>query len=496
MNSNLNNNNKKNNNWKGFENIIDYSEFYLLNKNTIYKAIIYINDSNIIINCKQYKISLNLNDISKLLRVQFNTLIEAYNFLINKFEENKIELYDIIRNRYMKFILNESKKKEHKIIEIILTYDIKNKDLIFKQINKLQNEIINLRTQINFLQTEYNALKVENKSLKLPKEKNIFHNAYIIEDSLADFYLDKTFCIFKSLNNISYLIYSNEKNLIVSYNLDTLQKIAEIHSNHKKYITNFRHYLDKINNRDLLLSISAKENNIKVWEITYWKCILNISNINLAGFLDSACLLYDNNNFIITSNSNQQNDSEPIKIFDFQGNKVKEINNSRNKTFFIDVYYENNDNDIYIMAGCTGCIKAFNYKRNNLYNIYSENNNYGHISVIVYNYNKVIKLIESCDDGNIRIWNFHSGNLLKKIKVSLNFLYGICLWDNNHIFVGCEDKTIKLVEINKGIIVKSIAGHNIDVLSLDKINLPNFGECLVSQGKKKGQIILWIKNNY
>ena len=42
--------------------------------------------------------------------------------------------------------------------------------------------------------------------------------------------------------------------------------------------------------------------------------------------------MYDNSNEIITCSSTKSKE-------------VKEINNSRNKTFFIDVYYENNDKD-------------------------------------------------------------------------------------------------------------------------------------------------------
>ena len=348
MKVNLNNNNNANNK-EGLENIIDYTEFYLLKFNSIIKIIIYLNNNYIFINCKQYKLILSLKDTSKLLKIKFSSLIEAYNFLINKFEDNQIEILEIIRYKNIKLILNINSNKNEEKKEIILTYDNQNKDFIFNVINKLQNEIINLKTQINILQSKNSILKKENESIKLYKEKMNFKNVCILPDSFADFYLDNTFCLFKSIDNIFYLIYSNQKNLIVSYNLNKFQKIAEIFSGHHKLITNFRHYLDKINNKDLVLSISAKENNIKVWEIKYWKCILNIANINLLGFLDSACLLYDNhNNFIITSNSNKQNIPEPIKIFNFQGNKIKEINNSQNQTFFIDVYYENRNNDIFL----------------------------------------------------------------------------------------------------------------------------------------------------
>ena len=37
--------------------------------------------------------------------------------------------------------------------------------------------------------------------------------------------------------------------------------------------------------------------------------------------------------------------------------------------------------------------------------------------------NNLIKLIDSCQDGKIRIWNFHSGDLLNKELV----------WDNHSL---------------------------------------------------------------
>ena len=86
-----------------------------------------------------------------------------------------------------------------------------------------------------------------------------------------------------------------------------------------------------------------------------------------------------------------------------------------------------------------------------LLKIYNDNDNKRHCSAIIYNEDKITKIIESSFDGNIRIWEFHSANLLKKIKVCNNdWLFGLCLWDNESIFVGCGDKTMKLIELKNG----------------------------------------------
>lgn len=37
-------------------------------------------------------------------------------------------------------------------------------------------------------------------------------------------------------------------------------------------------------------------------------------------------------------------------------------------------------------------------------------------------------------DGNIRIWDFNSSELLKKINISKNDLYSICIFNKKEIF--------------------------------------------------------------
>ena len=101
-------------------------------------------------------------------------------------------------------------------------------------------------------------------------------------------------------------------------------------------------------------------------------------------------------------------------------------------------------------------------------------------SIRIKNESNLIKLIESSVDGNIRIWNFHTGELLNKIYIN-TYLNGICLWNNDYLFVGCADKTIKIVDIKKTEVIDNISGHNNSVLVLAKVNIPKYGECLISQ---------------
>ena len=151
--------------------------------------------------------------------------------------------------------------------------------------------------------------------------------------------------------------------------------------------------------------------------------------------------------------------------------------------------------------------QSYCYEENKIYTSYYDYENYfikyigpkNYVSAIIFNEDKrkVTKIINSSMNGFIRIFNFHSGKLLSKILME-NSLYGICLWNKNNIFVGCGDHTIRLIDINKGVVVKNknLYGHNHLVCSIKKINHPKFGECLISQGLAKDNIELWINNKY
>ena len=70
----------------------------------------------------------------------------------------------------------------------------------------------------------------------------------------------------------------------------------------------------------------------------------------------------------------------------------------------------------------------------------------------------------------------------------------MCLWNDNYLFIGCRDKTIKIVEIKNGLIVNNLSGHNNYVITIKKIFHPKYGECLISQNWKESDIQLWTNN--
>ena len=391
----------------------------------------------------------------------------------------------------MKSIKNKKKKYKSKSVKKLYPY-------------KLNNNIINIKEENEISKIEK---EIKDKEKKLKKLKiGDFEMMNNISKTNVNYRGDKTFIIFKSINDILYLIYSKKKedknNSIISYNLIDLKKVTEIKNAHIEEISNFRHYLDKYNKRDLILSISAKDNNLKVWEINNYQFLLNINNINRKGFLKSACFLnYKNQIFILTSNYSHSENSDPIKIYDLNGNKIKEINYRNNHTFFIDTYYDIDMDTNYIITGNFGYVKSYDYNNNKKYHKYRDNkqsDHYEHHSVIIYNNEDIIKMIETSENGEIRIWDFHSKELLNKIKVSDNNydnLYGISLWNNDYIFIGCGN-AIKLLDLNEEKVIGNLIGHNFNVITLKTIVHPKYGECLISQDLYDGNIKLWINKMF
>ena len=326
---------------------------------------------------------------------------------------------------------------------------------------------------------------------------NLKYSFQVTDNSYGCFDLDNTFTVFKTISNILYLVYSTKYKSIVCYNLDELQKITEIKNHHKIHITNFRHFQDKVNKLDLIISISDRDNNVRIWNIYNWECILNIQDINATGYICSAYIINGGNqNYILSTNFNMMNPfdiSEPIKVLDFRGEKIKEINDSDKKTFFIDTYYDKNKLTNYILTGNLYYIKSYNYNLNQVYHKYFDSDTGCHISIIVYDDENegITKLIESCSDGNVRIWNFHSAELMKKIKVFDDWLFGICLWNKDYLFVGCKNTMIRLVDLNEGYIIKYLEGPKSGVFTIKKIIHPKYGECLLSQGYEGDQIKLY-----
>jgi hypothetical protein len=135
------------------ESEMNYNEYYLTIDNLIYKIIIIKNNNEIAIRYKNYEINYSKDDLSILINVNFKSINDAYNYIINIFEDNKVCIENINKNNELKLIL---KLSNDKIIDIILIYNGNKNDFIIDELYKYKKEINEIKVENNKLKEEIN----------------------------------------------------------------------------------------------------------------------------------------------------------------------------------------------------------------------------------------------------------------------------------------------------------------------------------------------------
>ena len=326
----------------------------------------------------------------------------------------------------------------------------------------------------------------KNKIMDFKFKKDITSNA-------ADYItLTQTFCVFKSLKGQTLLCWftrKRPKRTIEIYDLEKEIIIKSINNPHTNDVHCCRHFIDTKNNSDLLITCSY-DRSIKIWNIDNLESsILTIENAHSNGFIFSPCILshqYLNENYIISGA-----DDEFIKIFDFKGNVYQNYIKMDEYINFLDTYYDKDENRFFIINGNSANIKVFNLSDLSVYNIYIPKWHSSHAQIILHQnkYNNLVELIDSDMKGFIHVWDFHSAECLKTIEIK-TVLNGICLWDEQYLICTGRDKEIKIIDLNSQIIIRTLIGHTNETISVRKIYLDKYGECLISYGKD-GLIKLW-----
>ena len=351
-------------------------------------------------------------------------------------------------------------------------------------------------------------------SNKLKQSDNLTNNINIhfvknIINDVYNYYFDENyhynnFIIFNSISsNILYIVYS-KGNSICFFNLKDNRLLLQIKKAHEKAITIFRYYYDKINKRDLILSLSL-DGLIKLWNINNFECINTIDiietkykmNLFYTYICYSLCFLIENNNIYIVTAIKKGLNNIALKVIDLNGKIIKEIKNSEVEGiyYYIDSFYDDKQSKNFIVVSCLGMLISYDYNKNEIYHKYIDVSNNKKYKKFIIRNNKenMIELISSSYDGNIRIWNFHSNDLISVIKVHKAKLFDLCMWNDDFLCVGCETGRIKIIDlVNKKCckeLKKDLLGLNSSVTTIQKVIFSNNSEILVS--KCGNQITLW-----
>ena len=337
---------------------------------------------------------------------------------------------------------------------------------------------------INYQDIKYEETKiVEDEKIKFEFKKDITSN--------APTYCSATqmFCTFKSLKGESLIAWVTKDNTIELYDLEKDALIISVKDAHSKDIHSCRHFVDIKNNKDLLITCSY-DKSIRVWDIEKMeKPLIDIQNAHSNGFIFTSCILSHekmNENYIISGA-----DDESIKIFDFNGKFLDKNVKVSDYVNLLDVYYYKREKKFCVINANSHDIRIYNFDDLKIYKTYIEKNSSSHAHVLIQENEKDDKvyLIDSDMKGFIHIWDFDTEECLKTIFLQ-TIINGICFWNEQYIACTGRDKKIKIVDINEGKIVRLITGHEKETISVQKINIPKFGDCLVSHGKD-GLLKVW-----
>lgn len=437
------------------------------------------------LNIKTIKIEKNNNKniLSKKIKREINKEVynEKYNFIPLGVEEVKNLNKEIRQTNKIK---NKKELTYCKSIQELQYYQILNQ--VKKGEEDEEREERDEEEDESYNQFYYNE-EGEEEEDDVDDNNNASNNDNSDDDNESKLnckYLNKQIlsCIlFNSIDDALIFVHTTEKNSILFFDVGYNQKMSEIKNAHKNRIEKFSHILDKTNSRDLILSLS--DNDIKIWNINSLECIYTLRRIYKEGKIDACFVDYNNQIYIITSNNSTGIYTEPIFAFNLKGEKIKEIENSKNYTSNIKTYYE--DNIIYIIASNNNYMKSYNFNENKCYQLYmspKSTNRLLYYKKIYINKTKVNIILIGVNLYKMIFFNFHNGNFLKILNMSYEDEYPFFQYKKRIMILYPSDDIIKkLVDDYYG---------KYYILFDQEVYSPKYGKCYLTNDFNK--IIIWI----
>jgi len=320
-----------------------------------------------------------------------------------------------------------------------------------------------------------------------PKNLKFLYNFPI---EAFSFLHDNQFEIFNTIsNNNIYLIFNQYKSLLC-YDVLSKELVKTLNEIHEDDILSFRHYVK--NNKSDLIITSSRDNSIKIFDITNdWKNILKIENVgdnsNDEYFpINSVCLLtYNNIDYIISS----CNLDSYLKVFDFEGKKIKNFGEQIERINYIN-YYNDDKNKVCYIITLSNEVNSFFFESGKLHKKYFVSEETFIDNFVITEIDDKINLIFA-NLNQILLYNFLKGDLLYQINLNEDYwLHCICLWNNEYIISGGNDNLIHIINLKNKNEEEILKGHNNIVYTIMKIKI-NEKECLLSHEWGGGKIIMW-----
>jgi hypothetical protein len=434
-----------------------------------------------------------INEQKDMLIKLNNTIIELNNSLIEKENrikiiENKLEEKEVIINNLDIIIKNKE------INDNEISYQLKNTiNEINNELNLKYNELLNLISNL-----EHNEFikKINYKFEKDPQELKFRQN---IINSNASYGWNDIFEVYISRkDNKEYLVSPNNNN----YKLDVISllenKIIISLKGHNNHIRTIRYFINNINSEEYLIS-ADNDIIVIIWEITYDFNMKFKINTNYSDNIYSCLLLFDlinENNYIVTSSYAQleDNDKSATKLYSLENGQLIKyiIYSNKSAVYYLLSWYNKNNNKYYIIQFTFKAILINSVVDDELYCELIQEPEDNHLSGFIYNLDNKDYLCSSSYNGYINIWDLFNKSIYKIISTNDCVLCHIIQWNNKYSIVADYDnKSFKIIDFEKGQVVKDIKGEHTDkVPCIKKIYHPLYGESLLTSGQDN-TIKLW-----
>ena len=434
-----------------------------------------------------------INEQKELLIKLNNTILEMNNSLIEK--ENKIKLIENKLEEKEAIINNlDIIIKNKEINDNEVSYQLKNTmNEINNDLNVKYNELLNMISNL-----EHNEFikKINYKFEKEPQGLKIRQN---IINSNASYGWNDIFEVYISRkDNKEYLVSPNNNN----YKLDVISllenKITVSLKGHNNHIRTIRYFINNMNSEEYLIS-ADNDIIVIIWEITYDFNLKFKINTNYSDNIYSCLLLFDlinENNYIVTSSYAQLEDNEKsaTKLYSLENGQLIKyiIYSNKSAVYYLLSWYNKNNNKYYIVQFTFKAILINSVIDDELYCELIQEPEDNHLSGFIYNSDNKDYLCSSSYNGYINIWDLYNKSIYKVISTNDCVLCNIIQWNNKYSIVADYDnKSFKIIDFEKGQVVKDIGGEHTDkVPCVKKIYHPLYGESLLTAGQDN-TIKLW-----
>jgi WD40 repeat protein len=307
----------------------------------------------------------------------------------------------------------------------------------------------------------------------------------ISDKAQKNYTIDSVVCAFTTFSGKNYVAWTSSQNSIMLYDL-AKESIAHTFTGTSQQLCT-RHFADEKTSTDYLLSTSC-DKSCKIWNLNNNSLMLNIPNCHTGYYLYSALMVFDNENtYVVTSSPN-----EYTKVWDLKtGKYLREVGTNSDYTYFLNTWYDHENNNIYIINANSVDVKLYNFKTGALFKNYKpESNSTWHMSAFISEYKNAPHLFETDGNGNFRIWDVKSGIIVHLIQVPGCNLRGLCFWNDQYVIAAASDKTFKIFDLKNLSTQSSLKGHDDVMCAVDKAVHPVHGECLITSSID-GKIKLW-----